>query len=658
MVMRTVRAVVAYSALAAGGCASSFGAFGDGAMAPYAIDTLPAPDPSTAASLLLDERVVRFREEGGALVARVFTRQQRRIHSAAGQEYRTAELSYDSTFEHVEAFEARVTSPDGRSVAMNTAAATDLPSLGAYYLYTDERLRTLPVPLVAPGSVVEVASLLRKGSPEFFAFSFTLGDDLPTRVARYVVEAPEAWEVEFTNSQPTAAAPVVRVVDGWRRYEWERRDLPAVQVDSRTMWYADVRERVAVRLKRAVLADGRVVQGPADDVELSRKTAELMAPSVKITPAIEQVVRQVLGDSWSGVPERERAAKLYAWTRDSIRYCAIEIGMGGWVPHASDIVEKVRYGDCKDKANLLKALLTVAGIRSRPVIIYSGPVPAPFVLPVHAANFNHAILAVDLADGTVIVDPTTRTVAFDDLPPGDEDRPCLLADEQGVPLIRTPASSPERDFRHAVADVQVALDGELKGTIEATLAGYHADGARDDLLGRPTNEHPKVVATAVGTTAELTDVIVARQAPPVFVEPVVVNARATYHHGGDRHSLANILKASDLVAMGIAPIATDRIAAPLSLTAKEELLDDVHLHLPPTITVEHLPPPVQVSTPLVSYEVSWTVVDDVLTLHRRLVLHENRLSTEQVPVFRATLAGYLRAMSGRVVLRVPTGGTP
>jgi hypothetical protein len=37
------------------------------------------------------------------------------------------------------------------------------------------------------------------------------------------------------------------------------------------------------------------------------------------------------------------------------------------------------------------------------VIIYSGPVPAPFVLPVHAANFNHAILAVDLADGTVIV---------------------------------------------------------------------------------------------------------------------------------------------------------------------------------------------------------------------------------------------------------------
>lgn len=645
---------IACVALAMTGCTSTFGAYSADTLQPYAMATLPPLDPSSQASLLLDERVVRFHEEGGVLVAHVFTRQQRRIHSAAGQEYREAELRYSSTFEHVEAFEARVTSPDGRSVLMNTAAATDLPSLGAYYLFTDSRSRSLPVAEVAPGSVVEVASVVRRTAPEFFAFSFSLGDELPTRVARFVVEAPEHWQVQFTNSQPTAAAPLERVVDGWRRYEWERRDLPSVAIDH-TTWYPDVLERVSVRLQRAVLASGAVVEGPADDVALSRATAELMAPSVKITPAIEQVVHDVLGADWSGVPERERAAKLYAWTRDSIRYCAVEIGMGGWVPHASDVVEKVRYGDCKDKANLLKALLTVAGVSSRPVVIHAGPVPAPFVLPVHAANFNHAILAVDLPDGMVIVDPTTRTVAFDDLPPVDEDRLCLLADERGVPLIRTPSSSPERDFRHVVADVQVALDGELKGTIEATLAGYHADDARDELLSKPASEHPKLLATALGSDADLSEVIVARQAPPVFVEPLIVNAKATFHHGGDRHHLANILQATDLVALGVVPISPDRIAAPMALTAKEELLDDVHLHLPEGITVEHLPAPVQVTTPLLSYEVKWSVVDDVLTLHRRLVLHENRLSTQQVPQLRATIAGYLRAMGGRVVLRLPTG---
>lgn len=657
--MQTVfRAAFAAGVLAVSGCASTFGAFGDGVLQPYAVDTLPAPDPSTAASLLLDERVVRFHEEGGVLVAHILTRQQRRIHSAAGQEHRAAELSYDGTFEHVEAFEARVTSPDGRSVVMNTAAATDLPSLGAYYLYTDERTRSLPVPLVAPGTVVEVASLVRTITPEFFAFSFTLGDSLPTRTARFVVEAPEGWEVEFKDSQPSAPPPVEGAHDGWRSLTWERRDLPGVRVDHRSVWYGDVLERVSVRLKRAVLADGRVVQGPANDVELSRKSAELMGPSVKVTPAIEQVVHQVLGDDWSGVPERERAAKLYAWTRDSIRYCAIEIGIGGWVPHASDVVEKVRYGDCKDKANLLAALLQVAGVRSRPVLIYSGLVPAPFVLPVHAANFNHAILAVDLPEGTVIVDPTTRTVAFDDLPPHDEDRPCLLADLQGVPLTRTRSSSPERDYRHSAADVQVGLDGELKGSIEVTLAGYHADDARDLLLDQPTSEHPKVLAKAAGTAADLADVIVARQAPPVFVEPLVVNAKATFHHGGDRHRLANIVKASDLLTVGVDPVAADRIAAPMTLKAKEELRDDVHLHLPATITVEHLPAATQLDTPLASYEVRWSVVDDVLTLHRRFVLHENRLTAEQVPTLRATLAGYFRAMEARVVLRLPTGGAP
>ncbi len=620
---------------------------------PYAVATLPPVDPSVAATVLFDEQVVRFHDDGGELVAHTFTRQQTRIHGAAGQEHRSARVSYSTTFERLEGFDVRITSPDGHSELVDTSKATDLPSLGGYYLYDDSRRRSLPVPQVAPGGVVEQASVVRMTSPEFFSFSTMLGGTLPTTVARFVVEAPDGWQVQFVNSRPGAAPPVVRVVNGWRRWEWERRDVPALRFDQRTAWYADIVEKVSVRLQRAVRADGSVMQGPADDVELSRATAELMKPSLKITPAIEQVVHQVLGDDWSGVSERERAAKLYAWTRDSIRYCAIEIGMGGWVPHPSDVVEKVRYGDCKDKANLLNALLTVAGVRSRPVIIYSGQVPAPFVLPVHGANFNHAILVVDLPEGPVFVDPTTRTVAFDDLPPNDEDRFCLLADPQGVPLTKTPSSSPATDYRHTTTDVTVGLDGELKGTFKATLAGHHADSARDALLATPVAEQPKVLARIAGTEAELADAIVARQAPPVFVEPVEINATASLHWGGDRHELANLITGAELIVPGIDRIASDRVAAPMALWAKEELLDDVLLHLPKGVTVAHLPEPVQVDTPLLSYEVRWSSHDDNVQLHHRLVVHENRLTTEQVPQLRSTVAGYLGAMGARVVLQLP-----
>src|SRR5262249_33757412 len=144
--------------------------------------------------------------------------------------------------------------------------------------------------------------------------------------------------------------------------------------------------------------------------------------------------------------ERARAAKLYAWVRDHVRYCAIEIGMGGFVPHAAGEVHKARYGDCKDKATLLHTMLDVAGIKSRTVLVAAGSWPRRFRLPALGGNFNHMIVVVDLKDGPpVFADPTARTAAFGELPEEDEDRMLLPVSEPGSSLTEATASSPDRD---------------------------------------------------------------------------------------------------------------------------------------------------------------------------------------------------------------------
>ena len=65
---------------------------------------------------------------------------------------------------------------------------------------------------------------------------------------------------------------------------------------------------------------------------------------------------------------------------------AIEIGIGGYQPHYFQDILKNRYGDCKDKATLLSAMLKEIGLESyyvqinsrRGVVILAFPSPLVF----------------------------------------------------------------------------------------------------------------------------------------------------------------------------------------------------------------------------------------------------------------------------------------
>src|SRR5207247_8302256 len=59
----------------------------------------------------------------------------------------------------------------------------------------------------------------------------------------------------------------------------------------------------------------------------------------------------------------------------SLQYISIDIGVGrgnGYRPHLAADVLKKAYGDCKDKANLMRALLKAVNITAFPVAIYLG----------------------------------------------------------------------------------------------------------------------------------------------------------------------------------------------------------------------------------------------------------------------------------------------
>lgn len=98
--------------------------------------------------------------------------------------------------------------------------------------------------------------------------------------------------------------------------------------------------------------------------------------------------------------------RAVAFVQGEIRYVGLDMGENSHAPHAPEVTLRNRYGDCKDKATLLIALLQLAGIRAEPVLVNSDQghgldarLPSPYA-------FDHVVVRAHLPQGEVWVDAT------------------------------------------------------------------------------------------------------------------------------------------------------------------------------------------------------------------------------------------------------------
>jgi len=190
--------------------------------------------------------------------------------------------------------------------------------------------------------------------------------------------------------------------------------------------------------------------------DVSRYKSELSDPQAGYNDAIAAKARDLTASARTEY-EKIQAVGRYA---QSVNYISIQTGVGrggGYRPHpAADVFSK-NYGDCKDKANLMRAMLKSLNIESYPVSIFSGDPtyvrsewPSPH-------QFNHAIIAVKIGDGTespaivkhpqigrlLIFDPTDEDTPVGDLPDHEQGSFALIAAGEHGELMRMPVTEPE-----------------------------------------------------------------------------------------------------------------------------------------------------------------------------------------------------------------------
>jgi hypothetical protein len=188
-------------------------------------------------------------------------------------------------------------------------------------------------------------------------------------------------------------------------------------------------------------------------------TEEIVALANEITQGIEG--------------RRDHARAIDVWIKKNIRYVAVVLSLSRAIPNPADAVWRNKFGDCKDKATLMAALLAVKGIASEPVLISAGNA---YSLPEIPISFNHAIIYLpefDLYD-----DPTASSSAFGVLSAGSYDKPVLHATATGARLARTPAMKPEDHVGETKTVMNVAADGKITGRTEERATGMLGSALR------------------------------------------------------------------------------------------------------------------------------------------------------------------------------------
>src|SRR5206468_7913223 len=80
-----------------------------------------------------------------------------------------------------------------------------------------------------------------------------------------------------------------------------------------------------------------------------------------VTPGIQAASRKVLGAAPESAGFFEKVRAESGFVRDAVRYLDIEVGTGAFQPRAAADTLTNLYGDCKDKATLLVAILASQG---------------------------------------------------------------------------------------------------------------------------------------------------------------------------------------------------------------------------------------------------------------------------------------------------------
>jgi Domain of Unknown Function with PDB structure (DUF3857)/Transglutaminase-like superfamily len=582
---------------------------------------------------LLREETIRF---DGSTSSTTTYRRVIQIRTREGRDDAEPSVSYWADGGKVKSLRAWIKSASGTITEVDGDRKVDAAQV-SYELYNEARYRRLTLPDEADaGSLVAWEGVVDRRTP-ILQFSPALQNECPVLRSRVRLEMPPRWKAVATVWNH---APVEPARDG-AAFVWELTDLPQI---------ADEPSGIPTEARVPQIGISLAAQGASPLTPLlrwedvSRWQASLADPQATVTPGLEAKARALTG----GLTSPEEKVRAIARYVQGVNYISVDLSVssgGGYTPHAAADVMAHNYGDCKDKANLMKAMLRAIGIDSYLVTISAvDPAyvcrdwPSPL-------QFNHCIIGVSLggdADSCVadvpgfgpiaIFDPTDPSTPWGGLPAPEQGALALLVSARGGVLFRTPEAGPIQNHAERIVQAQLSPDGALTGLMRERLSGIPGSTERGGRLFLAREDFRKNVQDRIAGGmggVNVTSLETDEDSTGTF------GLYADFEAPRYGRPVAGFLSFRPVVAEPV------RLGADWPATRTTPLRLRVHslhetgrIRLPQGSTADEIPPPVVLETPFAEYRLESRLDQGILLVERFFQIRTRTIPAKDYPDVR------------------------
>jgi len=568
----------------------------------------------TKAVVLLDETTLSIGVDGRAVEHR---RCVVRILRPNGRDEGIVEVPYDKDTK-ILSLHIWSVSPDGHEYAMKDDEILDQGYAGQSDLYSDERFKLAKAPGRDPGGVVAYEYEQRQAPYERETTWYFQGG-IPHVNQSFTLEIPSNYSYVSVWAHHDAA----KAIDlEHQRYRWEMNQTPAIDLERVPMHPSThaIAGRMTVHFgpvgpSSAPLGSWREIGEWFDGLSHDRTiaNAEIAAKAAELTAGKTDFY--------------DKAEVIGEFVQKQIRYFGVELGIGGYQPHAAADIFHNRYGDCKDKATLLSAMLSSVGIHSAIVIV---DVDRGVIDPVSPSMVaNHAIGAIEIPKGYdsprlrsvftaksgrryLLFDPTWEKTAFGQLEHNLQGSYGILMEGKDTEIVEMPLLSPELNTVKRSAKFQLDAEGSLKGAIIEKRFGDLSENTRDLYTSGDAKEQKTALNRRLSqdfASFDISDFKIEN------VESLNKDLTTTFSLSADRfgRAMGPLLMVRPRV-MGSEGPTIDRKPRLVPIDLKQTMVakDDFTIELPAGYTVDELPDPVKLDLGFASYESSTQVDGNLL----------------------------------------------
>lgn len=562
-----------------------------------------APNSSSSVSIEAASEDVTVAADGGYTDT---THSEVRASNEAGaMQASRVNILYDSESQQVEILEAHTLKPNGTKIPVDVSTIYEqLPQDNALTV-TSFRVKTLLFPQFSAGDTAIYTA--RYTNPKaIFAGQFQFGKYFPRTVAfkgtRITITAPKTMKLRVENHDVsfTKQEQADTVIYSWRV------TAPASKAPSQALVSALDRE------------PHFFVSTFKDYSELGRAYAAQSEPKTTVTAKIKSLADQIAAKT---TDRREQARLIYEWVVTHIRYVAIELGQGSFVPHDPDATLAKGYGDCKDHDVLLQSLLKAENIEAESILINSADDYTLTEAP-SFVKLDHVITYLPEFD--LYLDASSPVVPFGVLPMPEYGKPAVRASSKSAGTITMPLVKPGAASIHTTTIQKIDASGTMTGSTVTTATGPYSITLR--LIGFGVQAMGGEKAAAMQLAARgLSD------ATGNLTEDPLTTPGDSYQIRGEfiAKGWQSTLKGGNLTMPGglrVMVMSGDAIMGPLygsddisneatvCISAKAD--EDISLEPPTGYSFRTVPDDIRITTPNLTFTTHWTLTGNKLTVHR------------------------------------------